>query len=283
MRLKINPQYVINVLCIAAIVGLSAFVFNEKMNDHDDIIQTEWQIALKSSYAEIELFNSRILEEIVKNLKIYNNSHNLKHRNIVFLAQSKTDSLLILIDSLKVNPNHDLVCELQGKLCTYRSEMWQFMDYYPDYNETLPKFKPTDWLFNSWKKDSKSQFLSILEETKLKVILIEKDILCYTDKKTSVDDYFYEGYKPIISYDQIFPKVGDKLTADVFLSEKQFLRNTVYKLNGTVLPLNLSRKGVFQVKYDKPGVYPLLFRIEKTHMDADTVISGEKTYFITVH
>jgi hypothetical protein len=283
MRLKINPRYFIHLLCIVAIASLSAFIYNEKINDQDSSIQAERQRAMQSNFTEIKAYNGFILREIGKSVKAYSNPYNLKYGKIALLASAKTDSVLVLLDSLKRNPNNKLVCEIQGKLSVFNSEMWELMEYDTFRIDQRPKFKSSDWLYKSWKNDSKQQFLSILEETKLKVILIEKEVLNYVSRRTGNEGCGgFISYDPVISFNQINPKVGEILTADVFLTEYSHnTRNTAYKLNGEALPLKWE-KGQFQVKYDKPGLYPMLFTVEKTNPKTDSVQIWEKTYYLRV-
>jgi hypothetical protein len=284
MRLTFKPRYFFHLLCIAAIASLSAFIFNERTNDHDAAIQAEWQRAMQSNFTEIKAYNGFILREIGKSVEAYRNPNSLKYGNIALLASAKTDTILVLLDSLKRNPNNKLVCEIQGKLSVFNSEMWGLMSYDTFRIDQRPKFKSSNWLYKSWKNVPKQQFLSILEETKLKVILIEKEVLIYSGKKTSGSncDLRMDSYDPVISFNQINPEVGEILTADVFLTEYSHnTQNTAYKLNGEELPLKFE-KGQFQVKYDKPGLYPMLFTLEKTNPMTDSVQIWGKTYYLRV-
>jgi hypothetical protein len=282
MRLTFNPRYFIHLLCIVAITSLSAFIFTEKINDHDTAIQAEWQRAMQSNFTEIKASNANILREIGKSVEAYHNPTNLKYGKIALLASAKTDTILVLLDSLKRNPNNKLVCEIQGKLSVFNSEMWGLMDYDTFRIDQRPKFKSSSWLYKSWKNDLKQQFLSVLEETKLKVILIEKEVLNYISRRTGDEGCGGLSYEPVISFDQVNPKVGEILTADVFLSKYMYdTRNTAYKLNGEELPLKWG-KGQFQVKYDKPGLYPMLYTLEKTNPMTDSVQIWEKTYYLRV-
>jgi hypothetical protein len=282
MRLKeVNPRFLVHLFCIAAIVCLSAFIYIEKINDHDNAIQSEWQSAMQSNFIEIKGFNGYILKEIENSVEDYINPNNLKYGNRAKNAISKTDSILALLDSLQRKPNNNLVCETQGKLSVFYSELWKYMDFDTFSIENRSKFKPTDWLYKSWKNDSKSQFHTILDETKLKVLLNQKDVLIYIERKTSSEHSGWDRFETLISFDQLNPKVGELVTANVFLSEDKVKKNISYKLNGKELQLR-GRNGQFQVKYDKSGLYPLLFSVEKTNPENDSISTWQKTYYLRV-
>ncbi len=266
-----------------AIALLTAFVVRERINDHDEILQTEWQFAFSTSTAEIEKASQSTLAVIEKTVTAYANDRNKDYQNRARMIVSKTDSMMALIDSLQRKPSAPLLYAVQGKLQVFRSQLWQIVDFDPPVEASIDYFIPADWLSQSWKNSTPLQFLTILQKTIAEVCLIQMAALKSIESRSTGHDIIDCSYPGVqMCFDQIAAAVGDSVVATMWLGwHSNEIDDAVIRLNGQVLSMR-EGSAKFKVRYEQPGVYPLHFSVENRDIKTDSIRIWPKTYYLRV-
>lgn len=273
----------LHAICLSIILVLAVFVVREEVGDCDSILQREAQFSFRNARLEIENYNEKIFSAIEIYWKNYPSRVLDQLLNRAKNTAEKTFATQLLLDSLLRKPSPELACEVQGKLNVFRSEVFELQDFDPQFGESIPAFSPADWLFQGFKNLSSSQFLSLVEQTKVNVALIETAAMNDFLSRTSGSDIRMDRYMPVMSFDQISPKVGEVVAADVFLSAypEQVSHFFNFQLNGKQLE---ERHGsaTFKIGFEQAGNYPLHFSIKAMNWETDSVETWEKTYFLRV-
>jgi hypothetical protein len=118
----------------------------------------------------------------------------------------------------------------------------------------------------------------------MQLVMLECSAMSYFAKNVNGgDEIICGGYEPTISFNQATPSIGDTVNAQLMLSTYLDWRGSdfVFKLNNRVCE-SRNTSADFSIKYDKPGVYPLHFVIEKKDWETDSITVYEKTYSLRV-
>ncbi len=284
MPMKLNLSISFHALCIVIVLSLGSFIVIQLSDNCNTALQKELQFSFKSARENIKKEDQKSYKFIKKQAIEYENPNNLKYEQAAHTAISMTNSIIKLLDSLQQKPTSQFVADVQGNMSLHRSQLWELIDYDPYFSTSLPLLNSQDWLYQSWENDSREQFNALLERAKLNVVFIENFVLGYCSIKVRGSGDYFDRFSPWISFTQIAPQVGDTVTADVSLRDNReayCIIQPIFRLNGEQLT---TKQGVasFELRFEKPGTYPLHLSVEAKRWEADTLVFGEKTYFLKV-
>lgn len=285
MRVKTFLPTALHGMCIGATLFLAGFVAWEKMRDCDDGLQQAMQAALATGAQETRVINQDLENSINKQFSAYANDRNKDFSRRAKTIVAKADSMFMLLDSLSQKPDAELLYFVQGRLQTFRAEAWAAADFNKEVDAAMPYFSPADWLFQSWENGSRQAFATTLMEAKAIVATLACVALNYCCAQVSNDTgLIFTTREPLFAIEQRTLIAGDSVIADVALGEysfSHFYEPLVLRLNGQGLPVKYGT-APFQVRFDKPGLYPLRFSVEARNRQADSTEVWEKTYFLRV-
>lgn len=281
---KAYPR-VLHLFFNAIIVGLFGYICYEKYTDQDTAVQQSLQQAFQQAVPEIRHFNHFLKEKLLKNAADYRNPLNERAKQQALDITTEADTLLQLIDSLQRQPNPTLLYLAQGKLPDFRSRVWEKLEYEPNLAPKMNAFFiPDNWLYIATKHENKTQFTTVLNQTKTIVALIERLALSHLYQKYAGGEQIicWFGAPPIMSFSPLNPKVGDTIIADVVLPYHiEPTQRSILRLNGQILRVR-EGAGEFKVRHKKPGIYPLHFSLSQSDWRTDSMSTVEKTYYLRV-
>jgi hypothetical protein len=285
MRLKTILLLATHGMCIGVILFLLGFIVLKKMNNKDRDVLIKAKFSIEKSDKQMHIIKEEQWKQTKVQSERYPNDKNIDWYQKAKMISTKTDSMLVLVDSLQNHFSLELLYNLQGQANVFKNQAWETVLFDTSMLNCFPSFVPSDWLFQSWTQDAPYKFATNLSALKADIWSIGTATLGYCQKKTGSDDLICcAGYEPVISKSIINPSVGEQISYDLLLSYYGCnARHFTYRLNGKELPQK-DGKANFKVKYDKPGQYPLRFEVEERiqQLDSVQVILGEKTYYLNV-
>jgi hypothetical protein len=287
MRVKNILLLALHGMCIGVILLLMGFIVWKKSTNQDAKLLSESRMVLEQSRQELQIIKE---EELIKIREKSLNSPTVIRNIFCNRAKwmcAKSDSMLVLVDSLQQKFDLNQLYHLQGQVSLYKNQAWATVENYTSMLHYFPSFTPNDWLFQSWKNDSPQKFDTQLSALKADIVSICSSSMNYFEKKTGGEGISCcFGYDPVLSRSQINPSTGEEVSYELTLADydcNKTYPKYKYRLNGK----ELSQKDgetPFQIRFNKSGQYPLHFEVEEQIQQLDTVqiLSGEKTYFINV-
>jgi hypothetical protein len=285
MRVKNILLLAFHGMCIGVILLLMGFIVWKKSTNQDGKLLSDSQMVIEKSRQELHI----IKEEHLKQIRVFF-SQDQNINNEIWLNRAKwmcakSDSMLVLVDSLQQKFDLNQLYRLQGQVSLFKNQAWATVENDTSMLHYFPSFTPSDWLFQSWKNDSPQKFDTQLSSLKADIIHICSASMNYYAKKTGDEGMICcVGYDLAFSRTQINPRIGEQVSYDLSLNyfgcNKRYF---TYRLNGKELPQK-EGKAPFQVRFDKSGQYPLHFEVEERiqQLDSVQILRGEKTYFINV-
>jgi hypothetical protein len=277
MSVKIPINIAKYVVFCTVIALLLAFIVRENTMDYDADIHLLAQKTARNGQTVIAISNTELLQELMEMAQAYPIIYNKKNVDFAQVVKLKSDSIQHWVDSLSKNRDVTLLSEIQGRLRQQRSLIIEMADFDTRVEAKLPRFLPTDWLYQSWKNETKEQYKTVLEQAKINNLLMEREALNYFATKITFDGVI-DKFQPAFNWKSISPTVGDTMYADIHLSV--YTKDDdghKFIING--IPVS-DRK--FRQRFDQAGNYPLHIKVEREDLAQDTVFVSEKTYFITV-
>jgi hypothetical protein len=277
MSVKTPINSAIHVIFCTAIALLLAFIIRESAMDYDADIQVLAQKTAQNGQLVIAASNKELCQELIKIAQVYPSVYFEKYVKFAQVVNEKSDSIRYLVDSLGKNKDITRLSILQGVLNQQRSLIIEMADFDKSIEAALPTFLPSDWLYQSWKNDTKEQYKTVLEQAKTNSLLMEKVALFYVATKVIFDGSF-DKFQPVLNWKSISPTIGDTMYAAIYPSgfTEDDDRNK-FTLNG--IPLADQK---FRQRFNKAGTYPLHIKVEREDWAHDTVLVAEKTYYVTV-
>jgi hypothetical protein len=281
--MKNQSKVLIHIACIATIVGLSAFLVLDKSKTYNNFIENEWQSSFHKGAKEVRISTFSLFFKIRKQTQAYRNPKNQDFANRAKITKLTVDTLLNSLTELKHNHSKSKIMSIKENLKDFYSKTLILTDS----SKGLVKLKDNfqvGFLNDKLEKCSKNELNTITEVIKLQLVIMECHAMSHFAKKVGwEDEIICNSYEPTISFNEATPSIGDTVNAQLMLST--FLRlqgsDLVFKLNGRICESS-NTWADFSVKYDKPGVYPLHFVIEKKDWETDSVSIYEKTYSLRV-
>jgi hypothetical protein len=277
MSVKIPINTSIHLIFCTAIALLLAFIIRENAMDYDADIQVLAQKTAQNGQLAIAASNKELCQELIKIAQVYPSVYFEKYVKFAQVVNEKSDSIRYLVDSLGKNKDITRLSILQGVLNQQRSLIIEMADFDKSIEAALPTFLPSDWLYQSWKNDTKEQYKTVLEQAKTNSLLMEKVALFYVATKVIFDGSF-DKFQPVLNWKPASPVVGDTLYADILMSlydEGNYDHKFI--VNGKPAP---DKK--FQQLFNQLGTYPLNIQVESYDWKHDTLLVAEKTYYVTV-
>jgi hypothetical protein len=148
----------IHVIFCTAIALLLAFIIRENAKDYDADIQVLAQKTAQNGQLVIAMTNKELLREFKKQVKDYPSASTKAYNALVQVIKLKSDSIQCLIDSLSKKEDVELLYAVQGMLHQQRSLISEMSDFDKSTEAALPRFLSADWLYQSWKNDTKKQY-----------------------------------------------------------------------------------------------------------------------------
>jgi hypothetical protein len=284
MRVKNILLLALHGMCIGVILLLVGFIVWKKSTNQDGKLLSESQMVLEQSQAELQIIKEEQFKKIRVSSVQYLNKNDELWLNRAKWMYAKSDSMLVLVDSLQQKFEPNLLYYVQGQVSLFKNQAWATVENDTSMLHYFPSFTPSDWLFQSWKNDSPQKFDTQLSSLKADIMDICSASMNYYAKKTGGADMCCAGHDPVFSRTQINPRIGEQVSYDLSLNyfgcNKRYF---TYRLNGKELPQK-EGKAPFQVRFDKSGQYPLHFEVEERiqQLDSVQILRGEKTYFINV-
>jgi hypothetical protein len=285
MRVKNILLLALHGMCIGVILLLLGFIVWKKSTNQDSKLLSEFQIALEQSQQELQIIKEEQFKKIRVSSVQYLNKNDELWLNRAKWMYAKSDSMLVLVDSLQQKFNPNLLYYVQGQVSLYKNQAWATVENDTSMMHYFPSYTPDDWLFQSWKNDSPQKFATQLSVLKADIIEICSASMNYYAKRTGDEGMICcAGYDPAFSRTQINPRIGEQVSYDLSLNyfgcNKRYF---TYRLNGKELTQK-EGKVPFQIRFDKPGQYPLYFEVEERIQKVDSVqiLRGEKTYYLNV-
>ncbi len=278
MSVKTPLNTAIHVVFCTAIALLLAFIIRENAMNYDNDIQVLAQKTAQNGQTAIVASNKELLRECIKKTKDYPSAMAEEYRALTQVINLKSDSIQHLIDSLIKSENVILLSAIQGMLHQQRSLIIKMSDFDKSIEAALLSFLEADWLYQSWKNDTKEQHKTVLEQTKINELLMERVALNYFAAKVSGTDTGGCFNFPGLNWRSTSPIVGDTLIADILLgSFCQGFYDDKFRVNGIPAP-----NQTFRQRFNIAGTYPLNIQVESYDWEHDTVLVAEKTYYVTV-
>jgi hypothetical protein len=285
MRVKKVLLLALHGMCIGVILLLMGFIVLKKSTNQDSKLLSDSQMVIEESRQELQI----IKEEQFKQIRVFFSQHqNINNElwlNRAKWIYAKSDSMLVLVDSLQQKFDLNQLYCLQGQVSLFKNQAWATVENDTSMLLYFPSFTPNDWLFQSWKNDSPQKFATQLSALKVDIIHIFSASMNYYAQKTGYDGMICcAGYEPVLSRSPINPIIGEQVFYDLSLNYFGCnKRNFTYRLNGKELPQK-DGSTPFQIRFDKSGQYPLHFEVEERiqQLDSVQILKGEKTYYLRV-
>ena len=270
--------------CLATILALGVWVALEKNGDRHAVLQAEMAFALECGSMEIKrnsknLLRSPIIEfqEILFSYSDGSNTENLFKTSNQFQAE-----IGAMLDSLSQNSNKRLAQRVQDHLLNYRSAILKLTGQERSIELQMPQFLDSNWLIRAYEHDTPAGFAVTLAEAKVTAAILEQSVLNHIVQNIGSIDRF-ETFMPFVSYQPINPMPRDSVTADIFLTEYSEPSGMLtFSLNGAPLLPGDGKTAIFEVRYDKPGLYPLRFSVSQRNWLTNSTEHFEKTYLLRV-
>ncbi len=278
MSVKTPINTAIHVIFCTAIALLLAFIVRENRMDCDADIHLLAQKTAQNGQTAIAASNKELLRRCIKETKNYPSVMAEEYRALTQVIKLKSDSIQYLIDSLIKNEDVILLSTIQGMLHQQRSLIFKMINIDKYAEAILPRFLPADWLYQSWKNDTKEQHKTVLEQAKMNGLFMERVALFYFESKVMGYGWGFDKFWPILNSNSPCPIVGDTLNADILLgSFGQGHYDYQFTVNGNQLSGQL-----FRQRLKKVGIYPLHIKVESKYGEYDSIVVAEKTYYVTV-
>lgn len=271
--------------CLATILALGIWVALEETGDRHSVLQAEMAFALESGNAEIKQNTNRLLRPEIVLLQdfIYSRSDDLDMIGMFKISNQFQEEIEAILDSLAQKPNKTLAKRAQELLLNYRSIMLELAGKESWIREKMPQFLDSNSLVQAYEHDTPAEFAVALAETKVFVAILEQIILSYIHWQLGDLGGGFSAFMPFVSYQPINPMPGDSVTADIFLTEYSAPSGMLtYSLNGAPLLPEDGKTAFFEIRYDKPGLYPLRFALSRRNWLTDSTEHFEKTYLLRV-
>jgi hypothetical protein len=276
MPVKKSINTAIHLVFCLIIALLLAFIVRENAMDYDDDIQVLARKTAQNGQLVIAVNNKKLLRECIKETKEITSATAIAYDALMRVVKLKSDSIQYLIDSLSEKEDVELLYAVQEMLPKQRSLIIKMADTDRYIEGLLPKLQPSDWLFQSWKNDTKEQYKMVLKQAKINGLLMESVAINYFASK--VTGYDYNRSILALNWKSIGSNVGDKVSADILLiGFGQGYYDRKFTVNGISVP-----DYIFRQRFDKAGTYPLHLKVESNYWENDTIIVAEKTYYVTV-
>ena len=168
---------------------------------------------------------------------------------------------------------------VQGIFHQQRSFISKMSDFDKSTEAALPSFLPADWLYQSWKNDTKKQYKTVLEQAKMNSLFMESVALGYFASKFMINEITcFVPYPLRCNWESIYPNIGDTVRADILIGDfpKKYPDQHFF-VNGILAP---DQK--FRQRFENAGIYPLHIKVERDDWENDTLLVSEKTYYIKV-
>jgi hypothetical protein len=279
MSVKTLISTAIHVVFCIAIALLIAFIIHENRMDYDADIHLLAQKTAQNGQTTISASNKELLRRCIKETKDYPSAMAKEYCALARVINLKSDSIQHLIDSLIKSEDVILLSALQGMLHQQRSLIIKMIDFDKYTEAALPIFLPADWVYQSWKNDTKEQHKTVLEQAKINGLFMERVALFYFESKVMGHGCGFDKFWPILNSNSPSPIVGDTLIADILVgSFGQGYYDYQFTVNGNQLSGQL-----FRQRLKKVGIYPLQIKVESKYGEHDSIVVAEKTYYLTVH
>ena len=279
MPVKIPINTAIHIIFCTAIALLLAFIVRENAMDYDADIQVLAQKTAQNGQLVIAVSNNELLQEFIKQTKDYPSASANAYNALMQVIKLKSDSIQYLLDSLSKNEDVDLLYAVQGMFHQQRSFISEIANFDKSTEAALPSFLPADWLYQSWKNDTKKQYKTVLEQAKMNGLFIESVALGYFASKFKINEITcFVPYPLRCNWESIYPNIGDTVRADILIGDfpKKYPDQHFF-VNGILAP---DQK--FRQRFENAGIYPLHIKVERDDWENDTLLVSEKTYYIKV-
>jgi hypothetical protein len=279
MSMKILINTAIHIIFCTAIALLLAFIIRENTMDYDDDIQLLAQKTTENGQLVIAVNNKEMLKDFIQQTKDYPDAMAEEYCTLAQVIHLKSDSIQYLIDSLIKREDVILLSTIQGMLHQQRSLIIKMSNFDKSIEAVLHSFLPADWIYQSWKNDTKEQHKTILEQAKMNGLLMETVALNYFASTNGASGIScFVPYPRLCNWESIYPNIGDTVRADILIGD--FPKNYPdqhFFVNGIPVP-----DQTFRQRFDQAGIYPLHIRVERDYWEQDTVLVAEKTYYLKV-
>lgn len=278
MRLKFS----LHGLCLSLITSLVFWIVWNKTGDRHAILQAEMAFAFEKSYTKLKQYYQEGVMPGIFEKGIYSNSDSTQVRNLIKACRQITSDVEKAFEKLE-QPRQTIqnLQDGQRNLRAYREKILELTDQDELTAAVMWVFPDTDWLVQAYQNGAPADFACVLAETKINAALMEEAMLYYIRHKAGGGSIICTGSGLHATYQPINPEPHEPIAAEVFLTEDvpDFL--LMYFLNGKILPVQ-DHKATFELRYDKPGLYPLRFALSRRNWLTDSTEHFEKTYLLRV-
>jgi len=274
---------------LSVIAVLAGFIMQNKTGDFDPWLPGTAASTFETSTAEVQKTNRiimRIVEENTAEDPYESNLIDLKHAQ---KFRAMADSLRQMVDSLSNHYDATFMAQTKESIQRLRESAFSLLGENKSTLDSLVAFDQMDAPFAESMRtthDFPPAYQSLLlAQMKAEIAYHERNVLMRCLIRTATDGWGYFRFRKFIfSCNQLTPKVGDSLQADVFMGQS-LPRQSVYLkyfLNGKALALSADGKPIVEQVFDAPGTYPLTFTIQTTDPETDTIQRYERRYFLHV-
>ena len=246
--------------------------------DYDADIQVLAQKVARNGQLAISVTNDELLRSSVPRSNSCAMAALEEYCGFINAVKIKTDSIQYLVDSLSKNNDIELLFAVQKILYEEPLSIGEMSDWDRNTKSKLLRTLRSDWLYQSYKNDTKDQHHTVLEQEKINSLLLERFVLNNFITRVAAYDCFIDKFQPVLNWKSISPTIGDTMYAVIYPSgyTEDDDRNK-FTING--IPFADQK---FRQRFNQAGTYPLHIKVERDDWAHDTVLVAEKTYYITV-
>lgn len=279
----------LHLVFLSVIAVLAGFIIQKKTGDFDPWLPGTAASTFTTSTAEVQKTNRILLRIVEENTAEDPNESNLGYLKHAQKFRAMADSLRQLVDSLDNHYDATFMVQTRKKIVDFRDSVFSFFVEKKWPLDSLVAFDQMDASFAESMRathDFPPAYQALLlAQMKAEIAYHERNVLMLCLFRTATAGWGYFRFRKFIfSCNQLTPKVGDSIQADVFMGQS-LPRQSVYLkyfLNGKPLALSAEGKPIVEQVFDTPGTYPLTFTIQTTDPETDTIQRYDRTYFLHV-